>query len=147
MRDMYSRYKAVQSLEPLIRTTGTANGATVDLRGYEGALIIASVGQTAETLAAGTDIEFRVQESSDDSTWTAVADADLIHYVAGRLAVAGTFALIDSNSEDVAVYQTAYRGTKRYIRIVAVTTNCATGTSSAGVVVLDVAARNYPSAI
>jgi len=147
MRDMYSQFYVEQSLEPLIRTTGTANGATIDLRGFDSAMCVATVGTTGETLAAGTDIEFRVQESADDSTWTAVDDDDLVHKVTGRLGVEGTFALVDANSEDVAVYYTSYIGHKRYIRIVAVSTNCASGTSIGGIVIKGKPARAPASTI
>jgi len=148
MRDMYSQFYVEQSLEPLVRTTGTATGATIDLRGFDSAMCVATVGTTGETtLAAGTDIEFRVQESSNASDWTAVDDDNLVHSVTGRLGVEGTFALVDANSEDVAVYYTSYIGTKRYIRIVAVTTNCATGTSIGGIVIKGKPARSPASTI
>ena len=96
--------------------TADANGTTVDLQGYNGALILAHIGAEGVTLSGTDKIELELEESADDSTWTDVADADLLGYVDGTND--GTFALFDANAELPALVKASYIGTKRYIRVV-----------------------------
>ena len=75
-----------------------------------------------------------VQESDDDSTYTAVADADLSDSVTGTNT--GTFAVIDDAAEDDAVYSTKYIGNKRYVKVVANLTGTHTNGTPLGCVAL-----------
>ena len=96
--------------------TADANGDTVDLQGYNGALIIGQIGVEGVTLTSTDKIELELEESADDSAWTDVADADLLGYVDGTND--GTFAVADGNADVPAVFKASYVGTKRYIRVV-----------------------------
>ena len=71
-RDLKSNIDIVTSLAPAARTA-TASGTGVDLRGYESAVASFIVG----TVTDGTHTP-SVEESDDDSTYTAVAAADLL---------------------------------------------------------------------
>ena len=100
--DIANTLTVVQSLAPASRTA-TGNGTGVDLRDYSAAVAIIDTGTAGGTSPSFT---FELQESDDNSTFTAVANADLI----------GTEPVI-TTSNDVAVYELGYLGSKRYIRV------------------------------
>lgn len=116
LRDVDHGASAAQSLDPII-ITADKNGDTVDLQGYESALIVLNTGISGDTLSGTVYVEYEVEESDDDSVWTDVADKDLTRTVTGNNT--GTIAKIDDPAEDDAVHISSYIGGKRYIRVVA----------------------------
>jgi len=102
MKDMQSTVDVVKSLEAGT-FTATANGSSADLQGYEGALFVYDVGVFGGTSPTMT---LQLQESSDDSTFTAIAAADL----EGVQPVQITGAL------DQLIARVGYKGSKRYVR-------------------------------
>ncbi len=127
--DVESRGAPPQLIDP---DTLTGNGdatlsAAVDLAGYDGCLLIASIGESGDTLGAALHIQCEVQDSDDDSTYAAVADAKLTNTVTGS--ATGTFCKVDAAAEDDAAFMTQYNGAKRYVKVnVNRTGNHATGT-------------------
>lgn len=123
-RDMKSNIDLVESLAPASRTAAV-NGTGVDLRGYDSAMVIIQRGAAGGTSPSFT---FEVQESDDDSTYTAVADADLD----------GTEPVVTAAGAAVRI---GYKGAKRYLRaaITAVSGTSPTLLCSAAVV------RGHPS--
>ena len=101
MRDLKSNIKPVQSLVPATRNA-TANGSGVDLAGFNAASVVFSNGAIGGTTPSFT---FEVQESDDNTTFTAVADKD----------IRGIEPVITTANQ---VSQVAYLGYKRYIRAV-----------------------------
>jgi hypothetical protein len=100
MRDLKSSIKPVQSLVPINRTAA-ANGTGVDTLGFNSAVVMFNCGAIGGT---GTPtFTFEVQESADNSTFTAVADADL----------RGTEPVVTTAN---VVAMVGYIGNKRYIR-------------------------------
>ncbi len=99
-----------QSLTPAARTA-SANGTGVDLAGYERALVVVESG----TITDGTHT-IEVQESADNSTFTAVADTDL----------EGTEPAIAAANDDT-VWTIGYVGTKRYVRVAVTVAGATTG--------------------
>lgn len=128
--DIVNDISAVQSLTPAARTAA-ANGTGVDLTGYNGAAVIIAAG----TITDGTLYTFEVQESDDNASFTAVADADLI----------GTEPALAA-ADDNAVREVGYKGNKRYLRVAlaAVTGAPATGGVFSAVVVRG-KPRRYPA--
>lgn len=118
-RDLYNNTSTVQSLKPAARTA-SANGTGVDLLGYGSALVIIDAG--AWTDGSHT---FEVQESADNSTFTAVAAADL----------QGAEPVVDGAPDDDQVYEIGYFGLKRYIRVATTVTGTTTGAVYAASVV------------
>jgi hypothetical protein len=102
------------SLAPAARTA-SANGTGVDLHGHEAAEVLIVAGVITDGSHAVT-----IEESDDDSTYTAVAAADRI----------GTLPTLTSSSGGSAVHKLAYLGGKRYLRVVIT----ASGTTSGGVI-------------
>ncbi|MDR5728420.1 MAG: hypothetical protein RB191_13415 [Terriglobia bacterium] len=82
---------------------GAVNGAGVDLAGCDAALILLDSG------AATTPATVKVQESVDDTTFTDVADSDLIGLTGNA---AGVAQVADT------VVKVSYIGSQRYVRVV-----------------------------
>jgi len=98
-RDMKSNIDVMESLAPASRTAAV-NGTGVDLRGYDSAMVVIQAGAAGGTSPSFT---FEVQESDDDSTYAAVANADLD----------GTEPVVTAAA---AAARIGYKGAKRYIR-------------------------------
>ena len=60
---------------------------------------------------------FEVQESDDDTSYTAVAAADL----------QGTEPVVDDATDDAQVYELGYLGSKRYLRAISTVASATTG--------------------
>lgn len=100
IRDLYNNIGIAQSLPPAARTAN-ANGTGVDLQGFDGAVVEIATGAITD----GTHT-FEVKESDDNSTFTAVADADL----------QGTEPALGAIDDNV-IKKIGYMGSKRYIRV------------------------------
>lgn len=79
-----------------------ANGTGIDTAGSEAALVVITTG----TITSGT---YKVQESADNSSFTDVADADLI----GVTLNSGGLALVAAT-----VVKISYIGSLRYVRVI-----------------------------
>lgn len=110
-QDLKNLVAVDQSILPAAYTA-TQTGSSSDLQGYQSATVEINAG----TWTDGTHV-FEVQESDDDSTFTAVADGDLI----------GSEPTIDAATEDETVHTIGYIGTKRYVRVVATLSGTTTG--------------------
>lgn len=97
------------SIAPDGNRTASINGSSVDLVGYGAAMAVVHAG----TITDGTHTP-KLQESSDNSSFSDVAAADLD----------GVFAALTSNT----IQRVGYKGSKRYLRVVVtVTGSPATG--------------------
>ena len=96
MRDMKNNVDIAKSINPATYKTDQT-GASVDLSGYESAMVVVISG--ALTDGAHTP---KLQESSDDSTYTDVDSTDM----------EGSFANVSANS----VQRVGYKGSKRFVR-------------------------------
>jgi hypothetical protein len=127
-RDLRSNIDAVNTLSPAARNA-TANGTGVDCRGFEGAMAVVQFG----TWTDGTHTP-SLQESDDNSTFTAVAAVDQI----------GTFTAVSSAAGNNTVQRVGYSGTKRYLRVVMTVATATTGALSSATVVRGMASTNRP---
>jgi hypothetical protein len=113
LKDNATMMGADVSIVPAAARAATATGSGVDLLGYESATVIVLTG----TVTDGTGT-FSIDESADNSNWTAVAAADIV----------GTAPVIDTTaSHDNAGFTFGYRGSKRYIRVVCTAAGTTTG--------------------
>lgn len=80
------------------------NGAGVDLAGYDSALVVINAGTIGGS--GSPSITFQVQESDNNTDFTAVADADLD----------GTEPVVAA-ANDAQLHLIGYKGIKRYIRV------------------------------
>jgi len=115
MRDISKNLLATISIDPqTISSDTTTNGTGVDVRDYDGAMVVF---QSNDAITDGA-FALKLQESDDDSTYTDVDSSEQI----------GTLANFSSSAEGI--QQVGYVGNKRYLRPVITTTS----TSSGGIV-------------
>ena len=116
-KDRVSHQNPIQLLVAAAQKV-TVLSSAIDMQGFDALTLLAFLGASGDTLSGSVKIELEVQESDDDSTYTAVADDDLIPV--GSVVTAtnvGTFGLIDDPAEDDQLYFIGYRGNKRYVKI------------------------------
>lgn len=135
MKDIKNNIKVVPSLYSLLKTAAAAGDIGVDLAGYEGAVVLVTVG----VIATGTTpvYTFGVRECATiGGSYTVVAAADLI----GSVPV---FLPADANT----VQTIGYIGSKQFIRIDLETVGGTPGTGGlfTGVVILG-SPRHAPAA-
>ena len=107
MLDLKNNFDVISTAAPSARTA-TFNSTGVDLANYDGAMVVIHPG----TITDGTHTP-TLQESSDNSTFSAVAASDMI----------GTLAAIATNT----VQRVGYIGSKRYIRLNVTVAGATTG--------------------
>ena len=110
---IYSNLYAVSLLVPAVRNSDT-NSTGMDLRDAESAALLFHIGASADTLNGTNKIELEAQESDDNVTFTAVANADMNLYATGTNV--GTGVVVNSNATASQSYLFGYKGNKRYIR-------------------------------
>lgn len=114
MQDLANNIKLVQSLAPAVRTAD-ANGDGVDRQFYEGVTIVVDTGAEGITLSGTNKIEFELEHSDDDSTYSDMSSSD----VNGTLGSGGLFLTLDADGETPQISEIEYIGSKRYVRVVA----------------------------
>lgn len=119
IRDLKNTLDAAHTLEPMVRATGTANGAGVDLQGYNAAMAVVYFG--AYTNGTHTP---SLEHSDDNSSYSAVQAADLD----------GSFTAVSSSGGAYSVQRVGYRGAKRYLRAVMTVASGATGAASTALI-------------
>lgn len=113
-RDLASNIDTASSLTPRA-ATAVVNGAGVDIGKHRGATVLIDLGAFAGTSPSAT---VEVQESDDNTTFAAVAAADMI---------GGAVPTIDATTDEQTL-ERGYLGTKRYVRV-AITAISGTGPS------------------
>jgi len=111
MRDLYNRLSEAPSINPGAKTSSTT-GASVDLQGYEGAVVIIAAGAWTDGSHA-----FSLEESADNATFSTVASGDL----------QGTLPTIAASGDGNKTYRVGYRGSKRYLRVKSTVTGATSG--------------------
>jgi photosystem II stability/assembly factor-like uncharacterized protein len=126
-RTLYNIARAQATLAIAARTDGTVNGSTVDLHenldASRSAMLIVVAGAITDGSHAIT-----LEESDDGSAWATVAADDL----------QGTAPTLTGTDDD-AVSEVGYVGSKRYLRAVAATSGATSG-GTFGAVIL----RGFP---
>lgn len=88
----------------------------VDLIGFNGAEVVLSIGVGGITFSGTNKIEFVLTHSNDDSTYTAVTDADML----GVTGISnGIIKSLTSAHAAAAAYRFGYKGGKRYLKLLA----------------------------
>ncbi len=128
-----------QITDPVV-VSADALSAVVNQAGFTDVTVLVAVGESGDTLSGSVYIELEMQESSDDSTYTACADADITNSVTGTNT--GTFALIDAAAEDDAVYASKYLGSKQYVKVNTNVTGTHTNGTPCGVLAVQ-SGENY----
>ena len=114
MQDLANNIKLMQSIAPAA-LDADANGTGVDTQGYENVAVVVDSGVEGITLSSTNKIEFELEHSDDNSSWSDAESAD----VNGTLGSGGLFLTLDANAESPQISEIEYLGTKRYVRVVA----------------------------
>lgn len=119
MKDLHNKIEVVSLLDPIAVST-TQTITDVDLAGWNSAEIVFAIGLDAGTgLSASHKIVWVMSDSPDGTTYTAVADADMLGVSS---ITSGTILTIDAADEDNLVYHFGYVGGQRYIQLVGTVT-------------------------
>ena len=109
--------------------TADANGASVDLRGYDGCAFVALLGIEGDTLSGSVKLDLEMEDSADDSTFANCAVADVLDKAGAVSTGAALWGTIDANAEIPNHFIGIYIGTARYVRpVVNVTGSHSNGT-------------------
>ncbi|MDJ0631096.1 MAG: hypothetical protein QNJ44_22755 [Rhodobacter sp.] len=115
MKDFHSAMTRVAAIGAVVLAADNTPAA-IDLQGTIGAEILLDIGIGGITFNGTNKIEFKVTHSDDDSTYTDVADADILGVT---VASDGIIKALTAAHAAAAVYRFGYVGGKRYIKILA----------------------------
>ena len=135
MRDLANNVVVAQSIAPVVGTTD-ANGTGIDLKGFESATIVVNTGVEGDTLSSSVKIDFKLEDSDDDSTYAAVTSG----IIDASADASGIFLTLDANGETPQVSWVGYTGGKQYVRVVA----DFTGTHSNGTPIAASVIKGHP---
>ena len=114
MRDLANNTNTVVVVAPAV-ITGDTNGTGVDLQGFKSCVLSVSTGVEGDTLSSSVKFEFYLEESDDNSSFSAVTSSKS---VTGKAVDSnGVFLLLDANSETPQISTIGYIGAKRYVRV------------------------------
>lgn len=113
MRDISNRTVAVATQVPAV-VTADADGTTVDLQGFNSAMVVVNTGIEGDTLSGSVKFDFILEHSDNDSTWSAVTSSTDV--TEGSVDSNGIFLTLDANAETPQISQIGYIGGKQYIR-------------------------------
>lgn len=124
MRDLHSNIKVVSLIDPIVGnndTEGGSSAAGLDTLGFGSAELIAQIGTSGDTLSGSVKIDIILEDSTDDSTYTAVTDSNLVLFGSNSNTSApdssGIIATVDGTADDNLHYRVGYLGTSRYVRL------------------------------
>ena len=129
MRDLHNNLISSASLNPATRTA-SANGSSANMQGYEAAEVIVHAGAYTDGTHALT-----LEESTNDSTFTDVAAADIL----------GTEPTISASAGQNKTYRFGYIGSKQYIRVITTVTGSPQTGALYGAVILRGKKRDVPT--
>jgi hypothetical protein len=141
MKDLVHNLLPINTLTPAVcKTTANGTGAAVDLAGFEGALMVAHVGISGDTLSGSLKwaVQFQESDTTTAGDFTDIAAADLL---GGANAV-----VIDDPAEDDVLVVRSYIGAKRYVRILFTQTGTHTNGTPLSATVIKGMPRHAPVA-
>lgn len=115
MRDLHSGV-SVATLIAAAALNADNTPPAVDLLGYQSAEILLAIGAGGITFSGTNKVEFVLTHSDDDSTYTAVTDADML----GVTGITdGIIKALTSAHATASSYRFGYIGGKRYLKLLA----------------------------
>lgn len=117
-RDMSKNLATVAVTGPVTLSADNTSSA-VDLRGFDAATINIAVGVGGITFDATNKVEFKVTHSDDDSTYTAVAAADVVlgNNADSSVGSGGIVKSLTAAHASADVSEVGYIGGKRYLKV------------------------------
>jgi len=137
MKDIINDLLPVHTIVPILgNNTSEGTGVGIDIAGYEGAAMLACLGDSGDTLSGSIYVTVAFQESD-------VQGSGFANIAAGALIGGANDVVIDAPAEDQIVVARGYMGGKRYLRILMTFTGTHTnGIPIAGVIIKGWARHN-----
>ena len=130
-KDLANNLAMTQVLDPAT-LTATTNTSGLDTANTNGAMFNVLVGESGDTLSSSVKWDLILQDSDDNSTFSAVTDNKFVTFA--DVDSSGIYATIDAAAEDDASYPIGYVGPKRYARIACTKTGTHSNGTPIGVV-------------
>lgn len=115
MFDLKNNIELVESLNAIVKDADT-NCTGIDTQGFNSSMAIVNVGAPGITFSGTDKVDIKLEDSSDNSSFTAVTNNNFV--TGGTVDSAGIWQTIDADGECNAVYGIGYVGPKRYYRVV-----------------------------
>lgn len=116
MKDIHDKINAIE-LIPAATYDADNTPAAVNIAGFEAAEIVIAVGVGGITFTSSNKVEFKLTHSDDDSTYAAVAAADLVG--APTVGTGGIIKSLVAAHAAASVDQYGYIGGKKYLKLLA----------------------------
>jgi|NOAtaT_7_FD_contig_91_154657_length_1485_multi_2_in_0_out_0_2 hypothetical protein len=149
-RDLHTNIKTVLMMVPIVVNNDTEGTPSTGLDCREGDAneIILAVGDSGDTLSGSLKHDVIAEDSNDNSTFTAITDANALlltgNKVASTLGSNGIIYTIDDPAEDQIVVRCGYLGSKRYFRLRVDTTGTHTNGTPMSMVGIQSRLHNAP---
>lgn len=116
MRDLFHNLGIEEAIPPAV--FGADNTpAAIDLLGFESALLSIHVGVGGITFSGTNKIEFKLTHSDDDSSYSAVADDDVLGL--SSVGAGGIVLALTTAHAAASITRVGYVGGKRYLKLLA----------------------------
>ena len=115
MFDLKNNIELVECLNAIEKAADT-DATAIDTQGFNSSMAIVNVGAPGITFSGTNKVDIKLEDSSDNSTFTAVTNNNFV--TGGTVDSSGIWQTIDADGDCNAVYGIGYVGPKRYIRAV-----------------------------
>lgn len=115
MFDLKNNIELVESLNAIVKAADT-NCTGIDTQGFNSSMAIVNVGALGITFSGTNKVDIKLEDSSDNSTFTAVTNNNFV--TGGTVDSSGIWQTIDADGDCNAVYGIGYVGPQRYYRVV-----------------------------
>jgi hypothetical protein len=111
-RDLHDNISSVIAVLPATLTT-TPSDISVDLLGYRAAMVAFFIGAGGITFTGTNKVELVLEHSTDNTNWTAVAQADVF---GATIATGGIYRSLIAAKAAADMTEISYVGGRRYLR-------------------------------
>lgn len=113
IRDLHDNLSTAMLVAPQT-ATADVTPVSVDLLGFRAAMVLLYIGIGGITFTGTNKIEFILEHSNDNSTWNAVAQADVL---GPTVAAGGIVRSLVAAKAAADVQEISYIGGRRYVRL------------------------------
>ncbi len=115
MFDLKNNIELVECLNAIVKAADT-DATGIDTQGFNSSMAIVNVGAPGITFSGSNKVDIKLEDSSDNSTFTAVTNNNFV--TGGTVDSSGIWQTIDADGDCNAVYGIGYVGPERYYRVV-----------------------------
>jgi len=137
-RDLHDNLSPISMIDAAVLAADNTP-TVIDLRGYQSAMVMIWAGAGGITFSGTNKIEFVLEHSTDNSTWAAVAQSDVVGTTVASGGIVRSFVAAKAAADTTAT-KMSYIGARRYIRLTA----DFSGTHGTGTAIAAFAVRGNP---